>query len=172
MHDENDRIFRAGERMEMDGQPRMTQAPIPHERETNRDARIQPRPTNSSSGGPIAVIFVIIGVILIFVGVLFGSVTQVMERPDRDDYDDDEYDEYEKAVETFDRVLRWFSFINEMLLVGGALVLALGLMGYALLSKNIHPNTKIGLLIGAALIIGFMMISKNGMANWLLTLYR
>jgi hypothetical protein len=172
MRDENDRIFRAGERMDLDDEPRMTRAPMIEEKEMKRGEQIQQRSVNNSQGGPIAVIFVIIGVALIFFGVFFGSIHTVIERPDRDDYDDSEYEEYEKDVETYDRVMRWFSFTNEILLVGGALVLASGLMGYALISKHLHPNTKIGLLIGAALIIGFMLISKNWLANYLLTMYR
>jgi len=119
----------------------------------------------SGSNGSGALIFVIIGLILIFLGTIFGGMTWVIEQPDEDDYDD--WDDYEKASDTYFRVIRWFTFINDILSTGGALVLSGGLMGVALTKKDLHPNVKLGLLIGAALIIGFMFSNRSGLLGLL-----
>ena len=135
-----------------DAEPRMT----------NRTP-MRPIKQKGSEGGS-AIIFVIIGILLIFLGSVFGGATWVIEEPDYDDYDDDYNDsDYDKARETYNRVIRWFTFINEIFWVAGALTLSGGLIGVALLKDNINPQTKIGLLIGAALIIGFMMMNRTGM---------
>ncbi|MGA1819975.1 MAG: hypothetical protein ACMUHU_03085 [Thermoplasmatota archaeon] len=118
----------------------------------------QDRPKPEGTG---AVIFVVIGIVLIFLGTIFGSLIWVIEPPDEDDHDD--WDDYEKASKTHERIMRWFTFINDILTTGGALVLSGGMMGVALLKKEIHPNVKVGLLIGAALILGFLLSRGSGL---------
>lgn len=161
MEDEYDRIFRAGEQMELDEPNRPVPPSPPMGRQMEYQNRMPSLQRMPRSGGSGAIAFVIIGVCLIFIGSVFGGMTWVIEPPDGDDYDD--YEEYQKKEESYSRMLRWFTFLNEILWVAGALVLAAGLMGVALLNQNIHPNTKIGLLIGAALVLGFMMTNKTGM---------
>jgi hypothetical protein len=153
-------LYPSGTEFEKTGPYNSTPGPSPSERELKIRSSISSRSNDTSGKGALG--FVAIGVTLIFLGSIFGGLTWVIEPPELDEYNNN-YKRYDKAQENYGRMLRWFTFINEIFWVAGALVLAGGLMGVALLKQNIHPQTKTGLLIGAALIIGFMMMNKTGM---------
>ncbi|MGA1872075.1 MAG: hypothetical protein ACMUHY_00250 [Thermoplasmatota archaeon] len=148
------------ESKEMYGRP-STAPGAPFDNESRLNRRKPLYPERSSSSGAGAMVFVAIGLILIFIGAIFGSLVWVIEDPEEDDYDD--WDDYEKASETHERIMRWFTFVNEILWTAGGLVLSGGLLGVALLIKDINPQVKVGLLIGAALILGFMMANRTGL---------
>ncbi|MGA1793827.1 MAG: hypothetical protein ACMUHM_07745 [Thermoplasmatota archaeon] len=167
MDDEFDSLYgNASPGRDIYGKP-MPQPGSPFQKDLGQGRSGSLFPDRSKSNGSGAVIFVVIGIILIFLGTIFGSLIWVIDQPDEDDYDD--WDDYRKAVDTYEKVMRWFTFINDILTTGGALVLSGGMMGVALMKKEIHPNVKVGLLIGAALILGFMLSRGSGLLG-LLTL--
>lgn len=123
-----------------------------------------------SSMAVLSLILCHVGIGLLLLSAVVGSIVQYSESPDYSDYDD--HEDYEKDTEDYADRGRILGAVSGLLRIVGAVSLGFCLMLFAFIGKGLSKTVKAGMFIAGGLIIGYTFTSGTGFYDILYYIFR
>ena len=148
-----------------------TQPPSPAYETPTYNAGFQQPPRAAGKG---YVTLILIGIAILLIGGIIGASAGFLDdpvRPDSDDFED--YSDYEKAIKKYNEKSEEYKDNTRQINTIGEIVKYIGLIGFAFgmvlgsfKDRELSPNTRLGMLVAMAIVIGFK-ISGSILYYWL-----